>query len=240
MREHYPQTVISFNASNIFPDAWHQLDYTSGEAHGLNRTRISFGSAAEFSASLNSNGWRLANGNRRRFDQPWELIAPAGQDWQITTLRPDLKVLARICAVVMACGGKSMVGVATVLSGEVIPDHARQIEYVGQWYLPRKALFTGATALRYPGDRPPGVRGYSTRDFGAVAARLGNDTLLHLINFTGATGPVTLTFKGEPWQGADKAFLEPAGQELPITNHQLTLTPDQVDQIDTIIRFQAR
>jgi len=238
LRERYPQTVISFNASNLFPGSSHQLTYTSSEAHGLNLTRISFKSPTEFVTSLNSNGWRLANRNRRRFDQPWEMISPAGQNWQITALRPDLKILVRIGAMVMANGGKSLVGCGTVLSGEVIPDHVRQMEYVGQWYLPRKMLFTQATALRYPGERPPGVWGYSTSDFGAVTAKLGQDTLLHLINFTGATGPVTLTFKGERWRSADRAVLEPAGQELPVINHQITLSPDQVDQIDTIIRFK--
>lgn len=240
LREHYPQAVITFNNSNPFPDSYKKLTYTSSEAHGLNQFRLSFGSLTEFATSLNANGWKLANSNRRRFDQPWELISPAGQNWQIVELRPDLKILARISAAVMANGGKSLIGVGTLLSGEVMPDHVKQVEYIGEWYQPRKKLFTEATALRYPGDHPPGVSGYSTRDFGAAAAQLGNDTLLHLINFTGAPGPVTLVFEGEPWRSANQVFLEPASQELPIIAHQLTLGPDQVDQIDTILRFQAR
>ena len=237
LREHYPNAVITFNSSNTFPDSYKKLDYTSSEAHGLNQVRPSFKSLTEFATSLNGNGWKLANGNRQRFHQPWELISPAGQNWQITTLRPDLKILARMSAVVMANGGKSLIGVGTLLSGEVMPDHVRQVEYIGEWYKPRKKLFTEAEALKYRGDRPPGVSGYS-KDFGAVAAKLGNDTVLHLIAFTNVTGPVTLTFQGDLWQGAKNIYLEPAHQELSFPNSQITLAANQIDQIDTILRFE--
>jgi hypothetical protein len=42
-----------------------------------------------------------------------------------------------------------------------------------------------------------------------VATKLGDGSVLHLINFTGARGPITLELTGEPWQNK-KAFLEPA------------------------------
>jgi len=237
LREHYPELIITFNNSNTFPDSYKKLDYTSSEAHGLNQVRPNFNSLTEFATSLNGNGWKIANNFRQKFDQPWELISPAGQNWQITELRPDLKILARISAMVMANGGKSVIGVGTELSGQVMPDHIKQVEYIGEWYKPRKHLFTEATALKYKGDHPPGVSGYS-RDFGAVVSKLGNDTLLHLIKFSSAQTPLTLKFKGELWDAAKKAYLEPKHQEISFSNNQISLSQNQIDQIDTILRFE--
>jgi len=237
LREHYPKAVITFNTSNTFPDSYKKLDYTSSEAHGLNQVKPNFKSATEFVTSLNGNGWKLANGFRQKLDQPWELISPAGQNWQIIELRPDLKTLARMSAVVMANGGKSLIGVGTLLSGQVIPDHQKQMLVIGEWYQPRKHLFTEATALKYRGDRPPGVSGYP-KDFGAIASKLGNDTLLHLINFSGAQGPLTLKFSGELWQDAKAVYLEPEHREVAFKTGEIQLTADQIDQIDTILRFE--
>ena len=238
MRKHYPNAVITFNTSNTYPDSYKKLNYTSSEAHGLNQIRPSFKSATEFVTSLNGNGWKLANDNRQRFNHPWELISPAGQNWQIVELRPDVRTLARISAEIMANGGKSLIGVGTDLSGQVLPDHQKQMIFIGEWYRPRKTLFTEAEALKYRGDCPPGVSGYSRREFGAVASRLGDDTLLHLIAFSDARGPITLTLKGGLWDGAKKVYLEPVHREIPFTNSQLTLSPDQLDPIDTIVRFE--
>ncbi len=237
LRQHYPNAVITFNSSNTFPDSYKKLDYTSSEAHGLNQVKLNFKSLTEFVTSLSGNAWKLANDNRRNFDQPWELISPAGQNWQIIALRPDLNTLARMSAVVMANGGKSLIGVATELSGQVMPDHQKQVELIGEWYQPRKNLFTEAESLKYQDDRPPGVSGYS-KDFGAVAAKLGNDPLLHLINFTGAQTPITLKFSGEFWQGAKKVYLEPSHRQLSFQNSQIALSREQVDPIDTIVRFE--
>lgn len=236
LREHYPDLVVACNASNDFPAARRKLSYTSGEAHGLKGVRLEFDSLANLVGSLQGDAWKMANRYRRDFHTPWELISPAGRNWQSTELRGDPDLLARILAVVMANGGKALVGVGTELSGAAIPDHVRQMERIGEWYQPRKALFIEAAAWRYPGDRPPGVTGYS-KDFGAVATNLGNDRLLHLINFTGAPGPVTLQFTSSPWLDK-KAFLEPGRHPLEVTAGRLTLAPGQIDPIDTIVRFQ--
>jgi len=239
LSSHYPELVVTCNASNGMPGAAGKLSYTSGEAHGLNRTRLEFDSLTNFVTSLSGNAWKMANDYRRGFDHPWELISPCGRNWQDIRLRDDPDLLVRISAVVMANGGRSLIGVGTELSGSVIPDHVRQMERIGEWYSPRKALFTDAVALKYAGDRPPGVSGYS-KDFGAVATRIGGDHLLHLINFTGGGGPVTLELTGSPWQGADNAYLEPSHEEVSISGGRITLSKDQIDPIDTILRFEAR
>jgi hypothetical protein len=238
LREHYPGLVVTFNASNDFAAARRDLSYTSGEAHGLNRTRIEFDSLTNLVGSFSGNAWKMANRYRREFTGPWELISPCGRNWQDVRLRADLMMLTRMSAVVMANGGRSLIGVGTELSGSVIPDHVKQMECVGEWYKPRKALFNEAVALKYAGDRPPGVSGYSD-DFGAVAVKIGDDKALHLINFTGSPGPVTLELSGEPWQSAKKVFLEPMRQELEFDGGSITLSGEQVDQVDTILRFDC-
>ena len=237
LQQHYPEVIVSCNSSNAMAGARKKLNYTSGEAHGLNQVRPEFDSVTNFVGSLFGNAWKMANNYRWKFDQPWELCSPCGKNWQDPELREDLQTLARMSAVVMANGGKSLIGVGTELSGETMPDHVKQMEYIGEWYKPRKTLFTEATPLKYSGDRPPGVTGYP-KDFGAVAAKSGNDVLLHLLNFTSAKGPVTLQFQGEPWRGAKKVYLEPTHQELAFANNQITLARDQIDPIDTIIRLK--
>ncbi len=238
LRTRWPDLVVTCNASNGSAKAAKLLSYTSGEAHGLNKTRLEFDSASNFVTSLSGNAWKMANDYRRRFDHPWELIAPCGRNWQDIRLRDDLDMLVRISALVMANGGRSLTGVGTELSGAVIPDHAQQMARVGDWYKPRQALFTEAAAMRYAGERPPRVKGYS-KDFGAVGARIKDDYVLHLINFTGSAGPVTLELTGAPWRSAAKVYLEPSHDEVSVSGGRITLSGGQVDRIDTILRFAA-
>jgi alpha-L-fucosidase len=242
LRENFPDMIVTFNNSNVFPETYKKLTYSSGEAHDLLGSKNRSPGLAGITSAMNSYCYRDANSYRARFDHPWEFVSPCGSDWQVTALREDHNELVRMVATTLACGGKDLIGVATNMNGEVIPEHVRQMKVVGEWYKPRKQLFRDAEPVRYKGDQAPGVSGYDAKKFGTIMSKLGDDKLIHLINFHGAKGPVALTLKGPDWQDAKKVFLEPGHTEIALkkSNGELTLSlaPEQVDPVDTILRVQ--
>jgi len=242
LRQNYPDLVVTFNASSGFPRNGARLTYTTGEAHDLRGSKDRSPGLAGIVTSLNSYCFRDANKNRAEFDHPWELISPCGKDWQVTALREDLNELARMTAATLANGGKHLIGAATGMDGAVLPEHVRQLEVVSAWYQPRRELFQNAVALKYAGDRAPGVSGVDHSSFGTVAAALGEDRLLHLINFNGSKAEVKLRLGGVDWGQFGKAYLEPGRREIAVRKTrgrmEITLDPSVIDPVDTIIRLE--
>jgi len=242
LRDNFPEQVVTFNNSNSSPQTFKKLNYTSSEAHDLLGSKDRSPGLAGIMTGINSYGYRFANENRERFDHRWELISPCGKDWQVTSLREDKNELVRMAASTLASGGLQLIGVGTGMDGAVLPDHVRQMEIVGEWYRPRKELFRNAEPVPYPGLNAPGVSGFDEKKFGTIMSTLGNDKLLHLINFHGDKGPLTLRLKGPEWREAKKVFLEPGHREIAVNKSkgaiEVSLTAEQIDPVDTILRFE--
>jgi alpha-L-fucosidase len=241
LRRNYPKVVVTFNNSNTFPQTYSKLNYTSSEAHDLRGSKDRSPGLPGLVTAMNSYCWRDANRFRAGFSHPWELISPCGKDWQVVSLREDTNELLRMTASTLACGGKHLIGAATGLDGAVLPEHVRQLLLLGQWYRPRHEFFVNAEPIAYAGDCPPGVSGFSKKDFGVVASRLGEDRLLHLINFSGKSAQIQLRLDGGEWGGWHKAYLEPGHRELALEKSGdsllIPLCPCILDPVDTIIRL---
>lgn len=242
-KENYPDAVLTFNASNYFPPAHTQLTYTSGEAHGLEGSPTKIYDFGERSITVFESAWYWANKNRQEFLHPWELVGPAGKWWNDPTAREDLLELVRVVAVVLACGGKYAVGAAAQMDGSIFPDQVTQLNMLGEWYKPRRELLTEADSLRYQGEYPEGVTVDQAR-FRVVASRLGKDRLLHLINFDGQEVTVGIELNRESWDGLTGVYLEPEHREITMLqsglNIQITLNPEDVDPVSTIIRLTGQ
>jgi len=240
LRENFPDLAVTYNLSNLFLSSQSKLDYTSGEAHDLDGGYVKLVKSATATLPMLSSTWKWANLHRRLFDQPWEVISPAGKFWHDPTLRDDRRDLLRMAAITMACGGKSCIGVLCELDGTTFPDQVEQLLLLGEWYVPRRELFAESTPLRYTDREPKGVT-VDQPSVKTVASRLGQDTLLHLINMRGATGPVKVETKGESWARFQRVFLEPGGRELGFDRSnskiKLLINEEDVDQVDTILRF---
>jgi len=242
LRRKYPGVIVTFNNSSGFANLYDQLDYTTGEAHDLRGSKDRSPGLAGIVTSLNSYCFRSANRNRQNFDHPWELISPCGKDWQVVELREDTDELLRMTASVLASGGRHLIGVAAQPDGSILPEHVRQLEMLAAWYQPRRELFQNAAALKYAGDRAPGVSGVDHSSFGTVAAALGQDRLLHLINFNGSKTELKLRLSGVDWGQFGKAYLEPGHREIALSQSkggmEITLAPSDIDPVDTIIRME--
>ena len=238
-RSAYPDVVLAFNFSNWFPRSYAELDFTSGEAHDLDGPYFRVVREEGGFVTVFSSTWKWATLERRVRTTPWELITPAGKWWQDPSLRDDPCDLVRMAAITMACGGRLCIGVTSQLDGSVFPDQVRQLRMLGEWYRPRRALFAESVPLRYRGKEPPGVS-VDPPSVKALACRFGGDTLLHLVNMDGATRPIRLELRGERWTRFKRAFLELSGEELHAETSGdavvLTVRPESVDPIDTIIR----
>lgn len=239
----YPDVVLAFNASNLVPGAREKLHYTSGEAHELDGPYLRVTREEGGFITVFSSAWKWSALNRRTLANPWELITPAGRWWQDPTLRDDPHDLVRMAAVVMASGGKLCVGVSSQLDGGIYPDQVRQMRILGDWYGPRRALFAKSVPLAYRRREPPGVK-VSPGSVKAIACRRGGDVMLHLVNMDGATRPIRLELRGDPWERTARAYLEPAGGELEMTRSpsglSLLVGTEQVDRVDTIVRLASR
>lgn len=239
----YPDAVLAFNASNYNPLAHDQITYTSGEAHGLEGPATKVYDFGTRKITVFESAWYWANANRENFDHPWELVGPAGVWWNDPTARDDFHELVRMVAVVLASGGKYAVGAAAQMDGSIFPDHVTQLEILGEWYQPRKGLFTEAEPLRYEGDYPEGVTVDHSR-FRAVASRYGDDRLLHLVNFDGQEVAVEMRLSRDSWEEITGAYIEPEHRQVDISESgsyfQILLNPADVDPVDTIIRLTGR
>ena len=240
-KTYYPDAVLTFNGSNYIPASSDQVYYTSGEAHGLEGPAVKTVDLGSRTMTVFESAWYWANSNRRLFDHPWELAGPAGKWWQDPSARDDLYELVRMVAVVLACGGKYVVGATSQMDGSIYPNQVRQLEMLGDWYVPRKKLFLGSAAVKYGGDCPPGA-GADRDRFNIIAGRLGNDTLIHIINMEGQTGSLILELERQSWAGINHVYLEPTHRKLKVDDSgstiKINLSPEDVDPVDTIIRIE--
>ncbi|MEN0062266.1 MAG: alpha-L-fucosidase [Myxococcota bacterium] len=232
-----PDTLLTFNQSSYqASESADLLSFTSGESHYVRRPEAG---VEDLVGVLYGGAWEQANRNRAEFDHPWELVGPLGEFWQTPEIRSDRDELVRIVAITLASGGRYAMGAIAQADGSIRPDHVEQARWVADWYEPRRDLFQPARALPYPGDRPPGVdvpKGYQ-----AIASQLGADTLLHVINMDGQSGPVLLTLDADRWGTGEGLYLEP--QHTSVTaeqmDGQLRLTLDPAERVDTIVRVEG-
>lgn len=240
-RTNYPETVLAFNASNLFASSYCRIDYTSGEAHDLDGPYFKLVREEGGFLAVFSSTWKWAALNRRTLAHPWELITPAGRWWQDPSLRDDPYDLVRMAAITMASGGKLCMGVTAQMDGSVYPDQVEQLRILGEWYKPRRALFAESVPLRYRFREPLGVQAHP-ESVRLIACRRGDDLLLHLINMDGATRPIELSLHGSFWNRAERAYLEPSGKELQIEKSRekikAMIRPEDIDRADTILRLE--
>ena len=239
----YPETVLTFNVSSLFPSSYSRLHYTSGEAHELNGPYLRVEKTNRGVVAVFKSAWKLSALARRVMEQPWELVTPAGRWWQDPRLRDDPYDLVRMAAVVMAGGGKLCPGVTARLDGSIYPDQVRQLTMLGDWYRPRRSLFTASVPMRYRGRQPPGVT-VSPRSMRTVACRHGEDIIVHVVNMDGSPGPVRAEFNGKRWSGIERVYLEPSGKEVDMlclgSSCSVTIEKDDVDPVDSILRLKIR
>ncbi|MFA5065813.1 MAG: alpha-L-fucosidase [Dehalococcoidia bacterium] len=234
----YPDTVLAFNLSSMFFSSHKDQHFSSGEAHALDGPFIGKREEAGGIISVLTSTWKWANLYRMMFKHPWELITPTSVWWQDMKLREDIFEFVRQAAVVMACGGKFACGTSALMDGSLDPDHVRQLETLGKWYIPRKELFIGAYPIRYLGFAPKGVS-IDKQDFKTIACFYRDGVQLHVINMKGKSEPVEVTLKGNRWKGVRSAYLEPG--HLPIevksvdSHRIIALSREDIDHIDTII-----
>lgn len=234
----YPGRVLTFNASNYLPWAHRRLTYTSGEAHDLNGPYIRFFKIDGRTAFAFSSAWKWSNLNRRLFDQPWELVGPAGKWWQDPTLRDDPLDLLRIAAVVLSCGGKFCAGATSKLDGSIYEDQVKQLEMLGKWYVDRKEYYRHASPLRYRTSEPRFIT-VSGSGFRKIAARMGRDVLIHLINVKGLSMNLKVDVRKIEWNRVKEVFLAPSGNALKLRKTSrgiaVEIPEDMVDPVDTIL-----
>lgn len=241
LKKESPQTVITFNLSNYFSTAFRKLHYTTGEAHTMSGPLVTLRTESSGEkVPVFSNAWKWANLNRVLFTHAWELITPAGKWWQDHSLRDDPLDLARMAAMVMASGGKICPGVTAQMDGTIYPDQIEQLAILGDWYKPRKHLFTESEPLRYRSSRVPGVK-VSAEGLRTVCALQDGDHILHLVNLTGIRNDVTVVLDGKSWRAVRRIVLEPEGHELAFSRNErdcrLCVRSEQLDEVDTIIRI---
>jgi alpha-L-fucosidase len=234
----HPDVVLAFNLSSMFFSSHKDQHFSSGEAHALDGPFIGKREEAGGIISVLTSTWKWANLYRMMFKHPWELITPTSVWWQDMKLREDIFEFVRQAAVVMACGGKFACGTPALMDGSLDPDHVRQLEMLGKWYIPRKELFLGAYPIRYLGFAPKGVS-VDKQDFNTIACFYRDGVLLHAINMKGKSEPVEITLKGGRWKAINTAYLEPAHRQIEITSRGpdkiIALLKEDIDHVDTII-----
>jgi hypothetical protein len=238
LRAHHPGTVLAFNLSNLFPAAFNRIDFTSSEAHRYDGPLVRLRKEDALYVPVLTSAVLWSNLARATFGHPWELCTPAGQWWEEPALREDPLELLRILAVVLASGGKLMVGVLAQLNGELEATHRQQLRLLGEWYKPRKALFRDASPDRYAGLRPAGVQ-VAGAEVDIIASRYAEGVLLHLLNRDGSQANLQVTLDDRHWRGAQRVVLMPAGKELDVGHRNgarcVTISTGDVDAVDTIL-----
>ncbi len=219
MEKKYPNIVLTYNNSIHWSLKW--AHYLSAEAHGIKKA------------------WVKAN-KFRKLKKSWELISPAANYWDNPMPRADPLEDTRMAVVVMACGGKSVFGIPSLMNGELYPGPSRHLELLGKWYVPRRDLFTEAIPMKYRGKKVPGVK-INQENFGSIATIYNNDKLIHIINFSGRKDALTIQLNLKKWGTVNKAILEPNGKEIQAIAAEngflLSITKEDVDKIDTILRI---
>lgn len=229
MKAKYPDVILTFNSSNHARLKW--AHYTSGEAHTVR------------------SAWDQGQRYRHKA-KPWELVGPAALRWDNPSSRPDPYEGARIAAIIMASGGKFSFGLPSQMDGVLYPEPARHVAMVGNWYQPRRSLFTEAIPMKYRGDGVPGIE-VSEMGFGTIGSIYENDRLIHIFNFHGAKKPLTIRFFDRYWGNIRQILLEPAGKELEIRRQtwqplpfaprttDIVIPEEDIDLVDNIIRIKS-
>lgn len=236
--KNYPDVALTFNGSNYFPRSYNRLYYTSGEAHDLHGPLLKFLKTETATLPVFGSAWKWATLIRHFFDHPWELVTPAGKWWQDPSLRSNVYEIVRMAAIIMASSGKLCIGASAQLDGFIYPDQVKQLSILGDWYRPRKNLFTDATPLEYSGREPSGVKA-DNPNFKIIACLHNGNILIHVINMKGAKGPVALHLSGKLFSEVKAATLKPQGRDLKIDRSgpklKIVISQEDVDPADTII-----
>ncbi|GAI86360.1 unnamed protein product, partial [marine sediment metagenome] len=107
----------------------------------------------------------------------------------------------------------------------------------------RRVLFTEAIPMKYRGKKIPGIKN-SERLIKMIGCIQDNNYIIHLINLKGINKPLTLKFSNRKWLNIEKIVLEPHKKELKIETQvkhiDLSLSSEDVDKIDTILRIFVR
>jgi alpha-L-fucosidase len=241
-RTYYKNTAITFNLSNYFPSAYEKLDYTSGEAHDFTGNYVKLVKTGSTVLPIFTGAWKWATLGRRVMDRSVELITPAGKWWQDPSLRDDPNDILRMTAVILGSGGKLCIGATSQLNGDIYPDQIKQLKILGEWYKPRKKLFTDSVPMHYRGEQAPGIKVQPT-SVKSIASLNGKDVLIHLINMDGAIRPIVVEFKGRRWKNIARICLEPTQKELKLEKGdnviKTIISPEDNDPVDIILRLVA-
>jgi len=240
-RNNYKNTAITFNLSNYFPSAYEKLNYTTGEAHDLTGNYIKLVKTGSMALPIFTGAWKWATLGRRVMDRSVELITPAGKWWQDPSLRDDPNDILRMTAVILGSGGKLCIGATSQLNGDIYPDQVKQLKILGEWYKPRKKLFTDSVPMRYRGEQVPGIK-IHPQSVKSIACANGGDVLVHLINMDGVTRPVVVEFKECRWKNIKRICLEPSQKELKLEKGnkiiKTVIWPEDIDPVDIILRLE--
>jgi alpha-L-fucosidase len=239
-RTYYQNTVITFNLSNYFPSSYDKLYYTSGEAHDFIGSYIKLVKTGSMLLPIFTGAWKWAALGRRVMDRSMELITPAGKWWQDPTLPDDPYDLVRMAAVIIGSGGKLCIGASAQLNGDIYPDQIKQLNMLGEWYKPRKKLFTDSVPLRYRCEQVPGIK-INPPSVKSIASINGRDILVHLVNVDGVTRPIVVEFKGQRWRNITRICVEPARKDLDLEKGnnviKTVIRPEDNDPVDIILRL---
>jgi alpha-L-fucosidase len=237
-REKYPDVIVAFNLSNLYPSSFNKIHMTSSEAHSYDGPWVELRKEDSLQVPVLTSAVKWSNALRSTFKHQWELISPAGKWWQDQSLREDPLELIRTLAMVLACGGKLSVGATSQMDGHILPDQVKQLRMLGEWYMPRKEYFINAAPVSYRWFSPPGVRA-SSKNFDKVMSSYGSGRLLHLINRTGAMQEVSVTLHGRKWKGFSEVTLMPQKKKISVIREgstmRIDISPENIDPVDTIL-----
>jgi len=248
LREYSPDTVFTFNLTNPFKVGyWHAfrnlhvllivgfIHYLLFEKKERKKDALDLVHYTTFEAHRVKGAWRKSN-IYSKFTPTWELVGPAGKAWDNVKLRRDLYDLVRIAAMVMANGGRYVIGAAPQMDGSIYPDHVKQLELLGEWYKPRKNIFRDGVPMDYHG-KVPGIRGYDEKIY-VSASRSKSNYLIHLFNL-GVNSDVTLQFDKKFWPKIDEIYVEPQHERVQAedlrTETKVTIPREHLDPVDTIL-----
>lgn len=233
LRDYSPHIIFTFNHTNAFRTGFlHAFCSLPGLIilgffHYLlfekeRRKALDLVTYTTFEAHTLKSAWNRSK-KYRKFKY-WELVGPAGKAWDKVELRNDLYELLRIASIVMASGGRYVVGVASKLDGEIYPEHVRQVELLGEWYRERKEFFREGIPVERKGI--PGKN--------VLCSRYGEDCLIHIF---GREARLNVGFKNKYWR-IREIYLEPGHEKLePVYKRDwVEVKVEKPDPVDTILR----
>ena len=129
------------------------------------------------------------------------------------------------------------------MNGDIYPDQVKQLKILGEWYKPRKKLFTDSVPMRYRGEQVPGIKIHPP-SVKSMASINGRDILVHLVNMDGVTRPIVVDFKGRRWKNITRICVEPAQKDLKLEKGnnviKTVIRPEDNDPVDIILRLGSK